>query len=464
VIRAFRVTSKAREVINISADSVASFHMKTGDKIYVDSVLTRFTNRITLAGAVFHPGNYALEEGMTLGDLLKKADGVREDAVMSRGLIRRLKDDYTPSIVNFSVDDVIAGRQEVKLQREDSIIIFSKLKVREDYLVKIEGEVNKPGYYFYGDSMRLEDLILLAGGLKDAASLKHLDITRRIRSDGTYDSSDVRMAIINQFDISADLSANTEAASFTLQPFDEVMVRRAPTYNEQANVMVDGEVAYPGAYTINSKRERISDVIRRAGGLRPEGYAEGAVLLRRTFVNEADSTLLLNKLEVFYDKLKDSSDVGKVQKAVNRKEQLLGIELNKVLANPGSKYDLYLEDGDIIRVPKKLQTVQMYGEVYFPKKVRYDKTFTFREYVRGAGGFTSQALRRRSYIVYSNGEVKSTRKTIFFNRYPKVMPGAEIYVPARRSKSPMTSGEAVGLASALASVALVIVTIINNVK
>jgi protein involved in polysaccharide export with SLBB domain len=463
VIKVLRINNKEREVLNVRADQVASFSLKSGDRFYVDSVLNRYTNRVTISGAVFHPGDYGLEEGMTIGDLIIKADGVQEVAAMSRGIIRRLQADFTPSIISFNVQDAINGNNKLVLQREDSVIIFSKLQIREQYQVKIEGEVIQPGYFNYGDSMRLEDLILLAGGLKDAASLKHVEISRRIRTGGEYDSTDARMAITQQFAINADLSENP-AASFVLQPFDEVMIRKSPSYNEQANVMIDGEVVYPGFYTINTKKERISDVIRRAGGIRPEAYSEGSVLLRRTFSGSADSTLLLSKLEVFYNKLKDSTDIDRMRSTVERKVQLLGIQMDEILAHPGSKYDLYLEAGDVIKVPKKQQTVQMFGEVYFPKKVRFDKNYTFRDYVRGAGGFTGQALKRRSYIVYSNGEVKSTRKMLFFNSYPKARPGAEIYVPAKKVKSGLSSGEAVGIASALASLALVIVTIINATK
>lgn len=463
IIKVIRINNKAREVVSVLADQVASFKLKSGDKFYVDSVLNRYTNRISISGAVFHPGDYSLEEGMTVGDLIKKADGVQEEAVLSRGIIRRLQDDYSPSIVSFNVKDVISGTQKIELKREDSVIIFSKLKIREDYTVKIDGEVNEPGYYHYGDSIHLEDLVLLAGGLKDAASLKHVEISRRIKTGKGYDSTDTRMAITEQFDINNNLEGNP-AAIFALQPFDEVMIRKAPEYIEQANVFLDGEVVYPGYYTINTRKEKISDIIKRAGGLKPDAYAEGAVMLRKTFINSSDSALLLNKLEVFYNKLQDSTSIGRMRGTVERKEQLLGINLDKILADPGSKYDLYLEKGDAIRIPKRLQTVQMFGEVYFPKKVRFDKNFTFRDYVRGAGGFTAQALKRRSYIVYSNGEVKSTRKALFFNSYPKVKPGAEIYVPIKKTRSGLSSGEAVGLASALASVALVIVTIINATK
>lgn len=463
VIRVLRINNKARELANVTAEQVATFKLKSGDRFYVDSVVNRYTNRISIAGAVSHPGDYALEEGMTVADLIKKADGVQEEAVLSRGVIRRLQDDYTPAYISFSVKDAMSGLNNVTLKREDSVMIFSKLKVREEYTVKIDGEVNTPGYYHYGDSMHLEDLVLLAGGLKDAASLKHVEISRRLKTGNAYDSLDTRMAITEQFDINANLEGNP-ASAFALRPFDEVMIRKAPEYTEQANIFLDGEVVYPGFYTINTRKEKISDIIKRAGGLKQDAYSEGAVMLRKTFINSSDSSLLLNKLEVFYNKLQDTSSIDRMKSTIERKEQLLGINLDKILANPGSKYDLYLEKGDVIRVPKRLQTVQMFGEVYFPKKVRFDKNFNFRDYVRGAGGFTAQALRRRSYVVYSNGEVKSTRKALFFNSYPKVKPGAEIYVPIKKQKPGLSSGEAVGLASALASVALVIVTIINSTK
>ncbi|MFB6457681.1 SLBB domain-containing protein [Chitinophaga sp. Hz27] len=461
VIRGYRINNKEREVVNIPADNIASFKLKSGDQFFIDSVLTRFSNRVTITGAVFHPGNYALEPNMQIADLIKRADGVKEDATMTRGLVRRLQADYTPAYINFNVQDAMAGRSTVTLQKEDSVIIYSKLDLREDYEVRIEGEVNKPGFFQYGDSMHLEDLILLAGGLRDAASTQRIEVARRIRN-GVYNPQDSAKAIVQYYDINADLSAS--AKSFVLLPFDEITVRKSPVYSSQANVSIGGEVVYPGDYTINTKSERISDLIKRTGGLRPEAYAEGAVMLRKTFINEGDSLILANKLEVFINKLQDSADIARVRQAVNRHEQLLGINLDQIIKNPGSKYDLILEEGDIIRVPKKLQTVQLFGEIYFPKKVRFDKGYKFRDYIHGAGGFTSQALRRRSYIVYANGEVKNTKKVMFFNSYPKVKPGAEVYVPAKKGKRGLTSGEAVGLASGLASLALVIVTIINATK
>lgn len=463
VIRAYRVNNKEREVVNVQVSEIASFKLKSGDQFFIDSILNRFSNRVTISGAVFHPGNYALEDNMTVKDLIKRADGVKEVAALSRGLIRRLQADYTPAFINFNVQDALTGRSDLRLQKEDSVMIYSKFDLREDYEVRIDGEVNKPGYFNYADSMHLEDLILMAGGLTDAASLQQVEISRRKRGT-SYDPKDSTKAIVQRFDINADLSNNSEAKAFVLQPFDEVVVRRAPAYSSQANVLVSGEVVYPGDYTINSRSERISDLIKRSGGLRPEAYPEGAVMMRKTFINESDSMLLANKLQVFYNKLQDSTDIERVQAAVDRKEQLLGINLDHIMKHPGSKYDLLLEEGDVIKVPKKLQTVQLFGEIYFPKKVRFDGGYKFKDYIHGAGGFTAQAMKRRSYIVYANGEVKNTKKVFFFNSYPRVKPGAEIYVPTRKERKGLTGQEGIAMASGLASIALVIVTILNTVK
>lgn len=460
IISAFRINNKEREVVTVTADQVPSFQLKSGDQFFISGVLNRFSNRVIITGQVFHAGAFALEPNMTLSDLIKKADGVTENASLTRGIIRRLQKDYSPSFVSFNVQNVIDGKEQILLQKEDSVIIYGKTELREAYHVKIMGEVNNPGLYAYADSMRLEDLILIAGGLRDAASLSDIEVSRIVRKPG-YNPKDSLKSIIQKFNISSD---NNMINLFSLQPFDEVMIRRAPLYSLPSNVAIEGEVVYPGEYTINSKKERISDLVKRSGGLRPEAFPEGAVLLRKTFVTGSDSSLLANKLETFFNKLQDSSNIDRIKTSIERKQQLLGISLDRIMNSPGSKYDLYLEEGDVIKVPKKLQTVQLFGEIYFPKKIRYDTKYRFRDYISGSGGFTSQAMRRRSYIVYANGEVKNTVKVLFFNKYPKVKPGAEIYVPSKREHKGLSGSEAIGLASGLASVALVIITILNTVK
>ncbi|WP_423736746.1 SLBB domain-containing protein [Chitinophaga caseinilytica] len=462
VIRAYRINNKERELVNIRADEVAGFMPRSGDKFFIDAILNRFNNRVRISGSVFHPGEYALEPNMTVADLIRKASGVKEDAVPTKAIIFRLKEDYTPVGMSFNLEDVLAGKKQVPLVREDSVVIYSKLLTREEFKVKISGEINNPGYFDYSDSLRIEDLILMAGGLRDAASLKRVEVSRRIKSpDVRLGDTATITATVVQFDINSDLNSTN---GFVLEPFDEVIVRRSPLYTEQATVTINGEILYPGTYVVQSKRETISDLLKRAGGLIPEAYPEGAVLQRRTFVNSSDSALLENKLQVYFNNLRDSTDTHAVQSAMARKEQLVGINLNQIINYPGSKYDLFLEEGDIIRIPKKLQTVQLFGEVYFPKKVRYDKNIRFRDYIRGAGGFTSQALVKRSYVIYANGEVKSSRSFLFFNSFPKLKPGAEIYVPKKGSRKGMSTPEVLGITTGLASLALIIVTILDKSK
>lgn len=461
-ITAYRINNKEREVVNVKADEISSFRLKSGDQFFIDSILNRFTNRVTIAGAVFHPGSYGLEPGMTLVDLIKKADGIMEDASLNRGVIRRLQRDYSPSIISFNVQDVVSGKTVIPINKEDSVVVFAKSDLRQSLDVAIGGEVNKPGVFPYMDSLRLEDLILLAGGFKDAASLTHVEISRRIRN-GNYSDKDSAMSVVNQFDVNADLNS-IAGQQIVLQPFDQVIIRRSPAYKEQTNVFIEGEVVYPGQYTIINKGERISDLVKRSGGFRTEAFPEGSVLLRKTYVNSSDSALLDHKLALFYNKLEDSSSITSVKQMMGRKYQLLGINLDMIVNKPGSKYDILLEEGDVIRIPKKLQTVQVLGEIYFPKKIRYDKGYSFRDYIRGSGGFTPSAMKRRSYVVYPNGEIKSTKKVFFFNKYPKLKPGAEVYVPSKKEKKGLTGQEIIGLSSSIASIALIIVTILTRVK
>ncbi|PUZ28128.1 capsule biosynthesis protein [Chitinophaga parva] len=461
-IIAYRNNKREKEVENIPFADIGSFKVMSGDQFVVDSILNRFSNRVTIAGAVFHPGDYGLEEGMTVGSLIKKADGVKEDASLNRGIIRRLQADYAPSIISFNVQDILAGKSDISLEKEDSVIIFNKFSLRQAYTVAINGQVNNPGTYTFSDSMHLEDLVLLAGGLTDAASTTRIEISRRIRR-GNFDPADSAKALVFQEDVDPTMG-NIAKQQFILQPFDEVEVRKSPVYSNQGIMMVEGEVVYPGSYTIVNKGEHVSDVIRRAGGIRPEGFTDGAVLLRKTFITDADSALLNNKLELFYSKVEDSTSAASVQKMLQRKYQLLGINLTDILKRPGSKYDILVEEGDVIKIPKKLQTVQLYGEVYFPKKIRFDNSSTLKDYIRGAGGYTSSALKRRSYVVYANGDVKATKKVLFFNRYPKIKPGAEIYVPAKKDKKNLSTQESIALVTGLATTALLIITLIDKLK
>ncbi|HTJ10949.1 MAG TPA: SLBB domain-containing protein [Dinghuibacter sp.] len=461
-VRAVRVNNQEREIVTVPGADIQSYPLHSGDIYYVDSILNRYSNRVVIMGSVFHPGEFALEQGMTVKDLIGKADGLKEDAFTSRALVKRLRPDYSPEILNFNVNDVLNGSVSIPLQREDSIFIYSKFKIREPYYVIVAGEVNHPDTIPFADSMRLGDVILLAGGLKDAASLNQVEVGRRIRSQ-QYSPSDTNLAIVQRFSLQRDLGDNPEAASFALEPFDRVMVRHAPGYHEQIVVRVEGEVTYPGSYVIDSRNERLSDLIRKAGGLKPEAFAEGSLLLRQHDMDGAEGIFEQNKIDVFRDANKgdDSAEVRKVlrSKSGGSDVQLVGINLDRALQSPRSKFDLLLQEQDIIKIPKQLETVSLYGEIFYPKQVRFDKRFRFKDFISQGGGFTTRALRRGSYVVYPNGEVASTRKVFLFNHFPKVKPGSEIFVPAKKEHRGLDATAIVGIVTAVATVAALIITV-----
>ncbi|HYH55917.1 MAG TPA: SLBB domain-containing protein, partial [Anseongella sp.] len=329
----------------------------------------------------------------------------------------------------------------IELQREDSVHIASRFDLREEYYVIISGAVQQPDTFTYSGNMNLEALIVMAGGFTEAATPQRVEISRRVRN-ANPNGPNPATASIYRFNINRDLSSSPEAADFVLQPFDEVFVRVEPGYEVQKNVSIEGEVLYPGRYSTANKNDRISDIIKRAGGLLPDAYAEGAVLIRQEEL-DVETRLRLEELRarqrqnelagVDAGTLKASQDqlmIDSLEQVIaNTRPNLVNIDLQAILQNPGSKYDLIAQEGDVIRVPKLLQTVKVEGEVLYPKTMRFEDGVSFRNYVSQAGGFGQDALKRRAYIIYANGGVRSTRKLLFFNNYPKVRPGAEIVVP-----------------------------------
>lgn len=468
VIKATRVTDKQREVLTIPRDEVRSFIVQSGDSLYVDSVLNRYTNRVSIDGPVYFPGNYAVSPGMSIADVIKQAGGVKEDIFMNRGLIKRRKADYSPEIVSFDLAKILSGQEAIPIQANDSIILYSRFGIRQPYFVYVGGEVNHPDSIPYADGMNLEAAILMAGGFSDAASWKEIEVARRTRTQD-YNSSDLTLATISRLTIAGDFSfgANDTSSSFILMPFDKITVRRAPGYREQGSVKIEGDVVYPGEFVLSSKSERLSDLIDKSGGVKPDAYTQGAFLLRKKKGDESENYLERNKQDVFKEANRgdDSTALGRLKNTTRDVEyELVDINLEKAMRLKGSKYDLLLQSGDIIRVPQQLQTVSLNGEVFYPKLIRYDSRYRFKDFINQAGGFTPDALRRRSYVVYPNGAVSGTTKVLFFNHFPRVTPGAEIYVPARRKRSPTSAAEVVGIASSLVAVLGIILTVITVTK
>jgi protein involved in polysaccharide export with SLBB domain len=465
-VKVFQNTPTERRILDLPANDFVSYHAKNGDKITVEPILERFENKVEISGAVFRPGTFELTKGLTLSQLIKQADGLKEDAFMNRGYIIRLNADNTTSVVSFDVANVLKNSSaDIALQREDMVQISSIFDLREEYKVTIGGEVRAPGTFGYADNMTVKDLVQMAGGFKEGATPKRIEVSRRIKS---ADLSQKSAATAEVFTVSIDSALGLAGNEFLLKPFDIVSVRAEEGYTQQQQVRIEGEVLYPGIYTVQSKNERISDIIKRAGGLTAFAFAEGASLKRpgpdagksKNIVTDQEKSEL-NRLN-----LKRLSQAGAKDSLRQIAEQiiesdLVGIDLEKILKHPQSRRDLIVEDGDIIRVPQLLQTVKVSGEVLRPNSVVYVPGRTLSYYINSAGGFTQRALKRRSFVTYANGEVHGTRMSLFAKSYPKVLPGSEISVPQRAERERMNAQGWVGIGTAIATVAALVISIIK---
>ncbi|MGZ3756570.1 MAG: SLBB domain-containing protein, partial [Mucilaginibacter sp.] len=432
-----------------------------GDKYFVQSILTRFENRVTIKGAVFREGDYELKKGMTLLDLINNAAGLKEDAFMERGTIIRLKPDNTTEIVPFSVKDVVNKTTNIALKREDVVNISSVFDLRDKYQVTINGSVRKPGTFAFAENMTVEDLVLKAGGFAEGASTKRIEVARRV-NDADPESKSSKVASVFSIDVDSQLRLNN--VNFVLMPFDIVSVYTLPGYEKQRTVKVEGEVLYPGSYTIETKNEKVSDLVARAGGFTASADIEGGSLKRSNLAilgidkNKSDTTAIAQERVDQFNRLKktyrDSTD-----KNAQPRNNYVGIDLPGILKSPGSNIDIILEDGDVLRIPKQQQLVRVNGEVLYPSAVVYDRSKKFDDYVLNAGGFSPRALKKGAYVVYPNGTVKGTRKFLFFNSHPDIKPGSEIYVPLKPESKGNTAQEILGFTTGIASLAVMILTI-----
>jgi protein involved in polysaccharide export with SLBB domain len=461
-IKIFQNTNKERRITDVQAEQFASYGPLNGDKYIVEPILDRFENRIEINGAVFRPGLYELEKGLTLKGLIEKADGLREDAFLSRGYISRLNADNSLALVSFDVDKIVKGTAaDIALQREDKVTISSIFDLREEYKVSIQGDVRQPGTFAFAADMTLEALIQMAGGFREGASPQRIEVSRRVKNSDVTSVS-ARTAEVATVNVNPDLSMQTEG--FVLQPFDIVSVRSSEGYQVQKHVRLEGEVLYPGTYTITRRDERISEVIKRAGGLTPLAYVEGASL-KRTETNSAKVADSVERKKeerakiMNLQRLKEAGakDTTSIEKDLNvLRSDLVGIDLRGILKKPLAREDLIVEDGDIIRIPKQLQTVRITGEVLQPNSIVFNKAKSFKDYINGAGGYSYNAYKKGVYVVYSNGSVEAARKFLFFNNYPEIKSGSEIFVPKRAVRERLSTQGLIGISTAAASLAAII--------
>ncbi|SKB94954.1 SLBB domain-containing protein [Dyadobacter psychrophilus] len=429
-----RITSKERKILDVAEANYDAFEVVTGDSVNVETVLDRFENIVTVEGAVMRPGDYSLDNSPSLKQLIENAQGLREDAFVGRVSVLRTRQDLVLESISINYTDVLNNvTPDLILTRLDRVIVPSKFDMAETAYVSVDGEVNNTkigeneGKFPYTVNMTLEDLLVQAGGLKESAYTSEIEVIRRKRNS-IAGAANAQISEVFKFDVDRDLSLNSKGSNFTLMPFDQVTVRKSPNYVEQQSVFVEGEVLIAGPYTIINKNDKISDVIKRAGGLTELAYPEGATLLRRTLVRELDEPTDFDQAEQTEKSIKKGTILGDVP---NVKEESIGIKLKNILKSPGSFEDLIVQEGDIIRIPKRLETVQVNGAVLYPTTVKYGKGMAFSDYISQSGGFTVESLRKSSYIKYPNGNVDRTRRFLFFNVYPKVEPGSEIFVPQR---------------------------------
>ncbi|WP_426668546.1 SLBB domain-containing protein [Mucilaginibacter sp. McL0603] len=481
-IKVDQVNDQQRKITDVLEKNYGSYIPVRGDKFTIDKIIDRYENRVQIEGAVFRPGKFELKKGMTLSQLIKNAGGVKEDAFTGHGSITRLNPDNTPQQLSFNLLDVMSKpSSDILLQREDSVTIASIFDLRNKFNVTIKGEVRNPGDYSFADSMKVTDLIIKAGGLKEGASGKRIEVSRRVfDSDPTVLNSKVAQV----FSVNVDNGLKTIDANFSLTPYDIVSVYSLPGYEVQKVVKIEGEVLYPGYYTIQNKNERISDIIKRAGGLTKSADVDGSSLKRDNAAvlgidkTKIDTSEINQERMANFQRLQNDYNVSSSNGAASNasgnngaskkdsifkpRNNYIGIDLRKILQNPGTKEDLILDDADVLRVPRLLQTVRVNGEVLYPSAIVYSQGKSFKGYILNAGGFSPNALKRGAYIVYPNGTVQGSKKVLlFFNSRPKVKPGSEIYVPQKPESKGNTTQEILGFTTALASLGAIILGILS---
>lgn len=420
-----------KSVADVTSELFPMFTPAAGDVYTIGQILDKYTNRVQILGKVFRPGVYALEKGMTLYDLVQKANGLTEDAFLESATIVRLQEDLTPEIISFNVNDLMNKTFNDTLQKEDVVTIGAKTEFEPNKQVAIYGAVFSPGVFPYYENITLKDLVFFARGFREDGDPSKIEVVRKIK-DADILSQNEEKVIVYNLTMERDLTGSDGA--FKLEPRDKVTVRQISGYEDLGVANVFGEVSNPGFYSITSKVERLSEIMKRAGGLTKYAYPKGAFLLRSTGRTEVERRRDIKMLEAM--KNEEDEDVRrKMEEDFSKREDLIGIDMVEILKNPSrEETNLIVEKGDIIYVPKKLQTVTISGAVQVPGMEVFN-TKRLRKYVKGAGGFGGKARRRSVYVAYANGSIESTKSVFGIKKYPKIEPGAHIYVPEKPEKN-----------------------------
>lgn len=450
-----RNDGRTNHIHTVKAEAMDSFGLKDGDAVYVSgSEVEVFTNKVEIKGAVYRPGSFELGgEIATVGQLVKHAGGLMEDAFMGRAQIVREKPDRSLEIVAVPLKGILEGNaDDILLKRGDVLIVSNVNEIEQKGDFTITGYVVNPGKYQFAEHTTVEDLILLAGGLSEGASSAKVDVARRINVPSSTAASDT-LASVFSLSIKDGLMEDGDGG-FELQPYDVVSVRRSPTYIEQRNVTISGEVTFPGQYTLVNTNERVSDLVKRAGGATPNGNVHGAMLKRKINQYERNVRIAMSKIVTQSASSKDTLDINKLKVS---EIYTVGLELDKALEHPGSDYDVVLRDGDELIIPEMASTVRIQGEVLYPNTVHFISGKPVNYYVKQAGGYSNRARRAKTYVLYMNG-------TVAVGAGAKLEPGCEIIVPGRSEKEKMSVGEWLGIGTTAASITTMVATIASYLK
>ena len=454
LLRVLRKSEELKSVYNVEEFELSDFKVDDGDSVIVDAVIDRYKNMVEVKGAVFRPGMYRLGEKVnSVRSLLEMASGLTEEAMSSRAVMRRMKPNRTQEVLSIDIEGILNGSTpDVALQNEDVLFIPTLAEHQNLRTLTIDGQVIFPGTYEYAENMTIEDLILQAGGLTDAASTAKIDVSRRLRDPSATEAG---MEISKTFSFSLkDNYVIDGDRSFTLEPYDIVQVRMSPAFQTPIRVTVDGEVAFKGNYTMELKNQRLSDVVKAAGGVVPGGYVRGARLERR--LTDAERARLREVIRI----ARQTAD-GKDSIALNKLEMAetftVGIHLDEALANPGSTQDIELMDGDRLIIPRFNHTVRISGDVNAPNTVAYDEGEGYKYYIKQAGGFGDRAKKRNTYIIYMNG-------TMAMAKEGKIEPGCEVVVPSKAPRNQNSIAQWLGIGTSVASLGTMIASIAHLVK
>lgn len=455
-LRVIRKSNGEHQIYNVEEFDFNKFRMMDGDSVSVDSVLSRYTNKVEIKGAVYRPGMFQMDGHInTIKELIAKAAGVRGDAFLNRAILHRENEDLTLEVLPIDLKGLLNGTvPDVVLQRNDILFIPSIHEIQEGMTLTIYGEVARPGTFPYANKTSLEDLILQAGGLREAASTVRVDVSRRIKDPKSLKVGDSKAKTFS-FSLKDGFVIDGQAG-FELEPFDEVYVRRSPGYEKQQNISIEGEVLFAGAYALTRKNQRLSEVIAASGGVTPEAYVKGARLERKMTPEEKfrlEAALKMAAGEVGKENIsKNSLELGDTY--------YVGIDLEKALKNPGGEMDVVLREGDKIVVPEYNNTVKISGAVMHPNTVTFKPGEKMKYYVDMAGGFAYRAKKSRAYVIYMNGTVARLKK----GNKNAIQPGCEIIIPKKSSRKGMSIADIAGITSASSTLATMVATLVALFK